>query len=322
MNQRPPDTPNTNLGLQARFAEGMVGGNAEFIPNSPQCHESEFLQPKWVATREQPRGIHPKEPVFRSRRWRVLVFASIALLCVGIGVGVGVGVGVTLGTRQGDSGTEAPSANTSVTTSPTTSVTTSPTASVTTSPTASAIPTSLNVLAAVHGNAIVTPEAKELLDAEGNMAFDSHPFPFKDHMFGSVKCFSLLHQLGSNGDEDMRIFHACEGTGLYKLESGPIEKSRNTQQVPEHGLEQNGFRIFSILWGTSELREKNVHEKVFRAGLNRDKVRFTNEFFGRTSAPGPSRGIPAGVVFYRSASDRPIRILYGLENRTTAFDFS
>ncbi|EEQ92180.1 uncharacterized protein BDCG_07300 [Blastomyces dermatitidis ER-3] len=305
MSQRNPDS---NSGLETNYAEGMPGGNAEYVPTTPQGPESRYLQPKWVAENEPFHEVHTKPPSpFRSRRLRIILVAAVALVCIGIGIGVGVAI--SRATKTGDSEGDAPAST--------------KTSSTTTSPTATTAPNHLNVLAAVHGNGIVTPDAKQLVDAEGNIAFDSHPFPFTDNMFGYRKCFSLLHQLGSNGDEDMRIFHACEGTGFYKLEAGPISKSRNTELVPKYDdLEQDGFRIISIIWGAGELRERSVHEKVFKAGMNREMVTFTNEFFGQTSHPGPDGGIPPGVVFYRSARDRPIRILYSLENGTRPFDFS
>ncbi|OJD26459.1 hypothetical protein ACJ73_02159 [Blastomyces percursus] len=306
MSQRKPDS---NSGLETNYAEGMPGGNAEYVPIEHQGPESMHLQPKWVADNEHFHGVHTKPlSPFRSRRLRILLVAAVALVCIGIGVGVGVAI--SRATKTGDSEGDAPPPS-------------AKTSSTATSPTTTAAPNHLDVLAAVHGNGIVTPDAKQLVDAKGNLAFDSHPFPFKDNMFGYIKCFSLLHQLGSNGDEDMRIFHACEGTGFYKLETGPIAKSRNTELVPKYDdLEQDGFRIMSIIWGASELRERSVHEKVFKAGLNREMVSFTNEFFGQTSHPGPDGGIPPGVVFYRSARNRPIRILYSLENGTRPFDFS
>ncbi|KLJ06773.1 hypothetical protein EMPG_17737 [Blastomyces silverae] len=303
MSQRKPDL---NSGLETNYAEDMPGGNAEYVPITPEAPESMYLQPKWVADNEPLHGAHTKPPSpFRSRRLRILLVTAIALVCIGIGVGVGVAISRA---KTGDSeGDAPPSAKTSSTTSPT----------------ATAAPKRLNVLAAVHGNGIVTPDAKQLVDEKGDLAFDSHPFPFKDNLFGRIKCFSLLHQLGSNGDEDMRIFHACESTGFYKLEAGPIEKSRNTEPVQKYDdLEQDGFRIISIIWGAGELRERSVHEKVFKAGLKREMVTFSNEFFGQTSHPGPDGGIPPGVVFYRSARNRPIRTLYSMENGTRPFDFS
>ncbi|PGG98686.1 hypothetical protein GX51_06693 [Blastomyces parvus] len=313
MNQQ---KPGSSGGLETNYAEVMPGGNAEFVPYSPRGPQSGHLH-----------GVHtkPRSP-FRSRRLRILLIAAIALVCIGIGIGIGVAI--ARATQTGDSESDAPSpANTSPTNASPTN--TSPgnrspaKTSSTTSPTATTAPNRLNVLAAVYGNGIVTADAKQLVDADGNMAFDSNPFPFQDTLYANAKCFSLLHQLGSNGGEDMRIFLGCENTGFYKLEAGPIAKSKNTQLVPKHDdLEQDGFRIISVIWGATELRERNVHEKVFKAALNRESVTFTNEYFGMTTSPGPHNGFPVGVVFYRPALDRPIRILYSLVNGTRSFDFS
>lgn len=189
MSQRLPEGPDQNSGLQLNYVESMPGGNAELMPNTHQDLETVFPHPKWAANQEPLHEIHPNQPSPpRSRRLRILIFTVIALVCMGIGIGVGVGI--SRGTRKGgDSEAEAPPSITSSTNSPTASVI-PPTASAI----PPAIPTSLHVLAAVHGNAIVTPEAKQLVDAQGSIAFDSHPFPFRDNMY--VMVFSHFQNQG------------------------------------------------------------------------------------------------------------------------------
>ncbi|KAK2800869.1 hypothetical protein FQN51_005804 [Onygenales sp. PD_10] len=300
MNPSPIELSSTQDGYkQNNYAEGMAGGNAEFVYQPAHEHPSSGLIPEYVdhgkisSTPES-----PQQP--RSKRFWLIIIAIVAIVCIGIGIGAGVGIGLEI--KKGDSG------------SPTSG---SPTSSTTA--TASATATALEVRAAVYGAADVTSEAKKVLpDGHGNLEFDSNPFPFDDNLFGYVKCFSVLHQLGSDGDKDMRIFVACEDSGFHTLKAGDIELSTNTKPVPDHGLEQDGFRIFSIVWGGNELRDKGTHEKLFKAGLNKEVIKFDNQYFGDESTSTIS--LPVGVVFYRPGKDRPIRSLHGITNGTARFD--
>ncbi|KAK2813655.1 hypothetical protein FQN50_000053 [Emmonsiellopsis sp. PD_5] len=310
MNQSPIELSSTQDGYkQNSYVEGMAGGNAEFVHQSANpLLLSKYVDHGKIASMTDKTPVSESPQKSRSKRFWLIIIAIVAIVCIAIGIGAGVGIGI--GRKKGDS--DSPSSVTSG--SPTSG---SPTSSTT------ATATALEVRAAVYGSASVTSEAKKVLpDEHGNLEFDSNPFPFEDNMFGYTKCFSLLHQLGSDGDKDMRIFVACEDSGFYTLKAGDIELSKNTKLVPDHGLEQDGFRIFSIVWGENELRDKGIHEKLFKAALNKEVIRFDNQYFGVSADSSAPNWLPVGVVFYRPAKDRPIRALQSITNGTARFDLS
>ncbi|PGH07086.1 hypothetical protein AJ79_06364 [Helicocarpus griseus UAMH5409] len=144
-----------------------------------------------------------------SKRFWILIVAAVAIVCIGVGVGVGVGVSLRL--KNND---------------PSKAKSKSPTSSLaTTSTSASVTLTALEVRAAIFGDGVVSAGCKGMTSQwEG---------------YGTVKYLSLLHQFGSNGNEDMRLFLSYDGTGHYTLKAGDIKDFPNTEPVPHHeGLEK------------------------------------------------------------------------------------
>ncbi|KAF2685845.1 hypothetical protein K458DRAFT_387798 [Lentithecium fluviatile CBS 122367] len=261
----------------------------------------------------------PKEIVRKKRRYCGLGPRTvIALLLVTLVIVAGVAVGVPLGIKRSRQ-------NQSVPTSPGPTQTFSPmiSGSITSTSTRISItptptPTALEIKSAVYAAEDVTDVARQLSPRGSSLYIDMKEdtatvFNLPDTWYNVRKCLSLLHSYG----ESIRTFIACDAFGEFVLPPGDVSLSKNTQEIASHSPNSTDFKIVSVVWGPSEIRDRAVDQALYDYKNNGSAIPFENSFFGGTDALPDFEN--SGVVWYTEDNFKTFKSIFAREGESVAF---
>jgi hypothetical protein len=127
------------------------------------------------------------------------------------------------------------------------------------------------------------------------------------------KCLSLLHSFG----DSIRTFIACEDFGKFTLVPGDVGLSQNTQEVSTHAPNSTDFSIVSVVWGSSEIRDKAVDQALWEYKHNGSAMLFDNSLFGnKDPIPG---SLKSGVIWYTEDNFKTFKSVFAQDGNSVGF---
>lgn len=135
-----------------------------------------------------------------------------------------------------------------------------------------------------------------------------------DPWVGVKKCLALLYSYGPS----IRTYVACESDGSFTL--GPQLNSSSfthEHEITRLGPSNSDFAIVSVVWGGSEIRDKNVYQTLYDLKSNGTQVLFGNDVFGSDTLVGLSK---SGVIWYTEDDFLTFKNITGKETETGRFE--